>query len=177
MNIRLITAAALVLCGFSSSSFGQPEPLSAPTYYISIRAQHEYDQVIRVRGASNLPHGARVSLQVLAMNGDAWKTYSESKCVAINDKGLFDQEINLSVGDHYRSSLLVMATFLPNECTQNAHVLHMLGSHGEFLGHDDHRVTMDEVENGETRGMAENPQLFQVSGWYFGISALARIEG
>jgi hypothetical protein len=111
------------------------------------------------------------------MNGDAWKEYTEKQCVAINEKGLFDHVISLSDGNQYRRGMLVMATFLPNECTQNAHVLHIVGSHGEFLGHDDHSVTMDEVENGETRGMTENPQLFQISDWYFGISALARIEG
>ena len=178
MIIRLAVVIACGVCWFGSASVAQKrESLPAPTYYISIRAQHSHDQVIRVRGASNLPSGARVSLRVVVMNNDARKDSSENTCVAIDDKGLFDQEIRLSEGQPYRSDLLVTATFLPNECKQNARVLQMLGSHGEFLGHDSHRVTMDEVENGWTRGMKENPQLFQVSGWYFGISAVAQIEG
>jgi len=179
MNIKLIAAGAWALCYLGSGSFAQQSglPLTAPGYYIAIRAQHSYDNVIRVKGASNLPPGAKVVLQVVATNDQASKTYSEDACVAIDDKGLFEQEISLSAGNPWRHDFLVVANFLPNECKQNAHVLQVLGSHGQYLGHDNRPVTMDEVEMGITPGMAANPQLFQVSGWYFGISALARVEG
>jgi hypothetical protein len=36
---------------------------------------------------------------------------------------------------------------------------------------------MDQVEAGETAGMVRNPQLFQSSGWYFGLSEMTRIGG
>jgi hypothetical protein len=178
MNFKLI-AAASALCYFGSISLAQQpgQPLTAPGYYIAIEAQHSHDKVIQVRGASNLPPGAKVMLQVVAMNDQAWKTFSEDVCVAVDDKGLFEQEIGLSAGSPWRRDFLVIATFLPNECRQNAHVLQLLGSHGQYLGHDNRRVTMNEVEMGITSGMTANPQLFQVSGWYFGISALARVEG
>jgi hypothetical protein len=92
----------------------------------------------------------------------------------LNDRGVFSQEIPLSSGNHNSSDLIVVATFLPNECEQNSSVLKIVGNHGQYLGHDDHIVTMDEASKGETRGMLENPQIIQVSGWYFGISAITR---
>lgn len=179
MNFKLLAAIASTSCFFGSALLAQQpkQPLSAPGYYIAIMAQHSYDTVIRVRGASNLPPGTKVLLQVVAMNDQAYKTYSQDICVAVDEKGLFEQEVGLSAGNLWRRDLLVNAIFLPNECKQNAHVLQILGSHGQYLGHDNRPVTMNEVEMGITPGMAANPQLFQVSGWYFGISALARVEG
>jgi hypothetical protein len=149
--------------------------LSAPTYYIAAFAQLEYGDTIRVRGASNLPPGASVALDVVATNGDGWTEYSKTICVATSEEGLFNQEMNISTGLPHRSDLFVRATFLTNACKQSAKVLQIVGDRGEFLGNDGDHVAKH-AETGLTPGMAKNPQLFQVSGFYFGISALARVD-
>jgi hypothetical protein len=117
--------------------------LSAPTYYLAISAVRDHDNVIRVRGASNLPPGSRISLQAFEMDGDGWNAYSGKVCVTLNKNGLLSEELQLAT---------------------------------EYLGNDRH-VTMDQVEAGETAGMVRNPQLFQSSGWYFGLSEMTRIGG
>ena len=178
MTFKWITAAWALCCLGSIASAQQQKQLTAPTYYIAVEAQHSYDNVIRVRGASNLPPGAKISLQFFLPNDQAWKEPGQSVCVALDSNGLFDwREMSLPSGVPYPRDLFVMATFLPNECKQNAQVLKVLGTHGQYLGHDNRPVTMDEVSMGMTPGMQANPQLFQISGWYFGISALARVEG
>lgn len=58
-----------------------------------------------------------------------------------------------------KSSLMVDAIFLTNQCVQNSEVIRVVGHHGELLGNDGRPVTMEEVERGETPGMSENPQL------------------
>ncbi|MGP8260960.1 MAG: hypothetical protein ACLQM6_13510 [Acidobacteriaceae bacterium] len=180
MKMQLVWIAACVFGGMACSAAGgvdQPKRLYAPGYYIALFAQIDYGDTIRVRGASNLPPGASVGLDVVATNDDGWTEYSKTVCVTTSAEGLFNQEITTSTGLPHRTDLLVRATFLTNSwCKQSAYVLQVVGNHGEFLGNDAHHVTMEEVEKGITPGMAQNPELFQVSGWYFGISAIARVD-
>jgi len=77
---------------------------------------------------------------------------------------------------YQKKGLIVDAIFLTNQCLQDPEVIRVVGHHGELLGNDGRPVTMEEVERGETSGMRENPQLFQASGWYFGIVAIARLN-
>ena len=148
--------------------------LSAPTYYLAISAVRDHDNVIRVRGASNLSPGSRISLQAFEMDGDGWNAYSGKVCVTLNKNGLLSEELQLAT--QFRSDLQITAIFETNDCKQPANVLQVVGKHGEYLGNDRH-VTMDQVEAGETAGMVRNPQLFQSSGWYFGLSEMTRIGG
>jgi hypothetical protein len=178
MTRRAIFALGILVCALSQTARAQDaQRLPAPTYYIALYAQIDYGDTIRVKGASNLPPGASVALDVVSTNDDGWTEYSKTVCVATSEEGLFNQEITISTGLPHRNNLFVRATFLTNSwCKQNAHVLQVVGNHGEFLGHDSYHVTMHEAEMGMSPGMVKNPQLFQVSGWYFGISAIARVD-
>jgi hypothetical protein len=154
----------------------QPKKLYAPGYYLAVDAARDYEGAIRVRGASNLPAGAKIQLDVEGATGeDGWKTLSAPVCVAVDQGGLFDAELSVTKETYKGQALFVNAVFLTNECSQDQRVLQVVGRHGEFLGNDTYHVTMNEVEMGLTPGMAKNPQLFQVSGWYFGISAITRV--
>jgi hypothetical protein len=177
MTFKLMTATWLMCCFGSLAFTQQPKQLTAPTYYIAIAAQHSYDNVIRVRGASNLPPGTKILLQFAGPTDQAWKEPGPRACVALDRRGLFGwQEISIPSGEPYPHNLFVSAIFLPDECKQSTQVLKVLGTHGEYLGHDNRPVTMDEVSMGMTPGMQANPQLFQVSGWYFGISTITPVE-
>ncbi len=145
--------------------------LSAPTYYIALWAQVEDENHVRFRGASNLPAGARIAVVVTDFAGDAWEDYSDNQCVSVNEKGLFAGELRSKQGMKFRSSLIFRADFYTDLCTpQPAAVLQALGKKGEGLANvEDGYVT-------ELSGLSDNPQLYQVSGWYYGLEAIARLE-
>lgn len=172
MKTRLILATA---CVFFEVAFARPggmaqtKELHAPGYYIAINAQRDYEGVIRVRGASSLPAGANIALLV----DDRWPA---DMCVAVDQKGQFRAELQVSKDLYHTKGLIVTAIFQTDRCPQPKEVIRVVGRHGELLGHDARPVTMDEVRNGWTPGMAANPQLFQVSGWYFGIESIAKID-
>lgn len=160
---------AIFLYLLSGTVSGQnARKLSAPTYYIAVSATFDYGNVVRVRGASNLPPGSRIALQVFAMP-DLSKPESDKLCTTVSKDGLFHDE--LAENASTRDGLILTADFATNSCKQPDGVLQVVGKHGEHLGNDQH-VTLDEVEMGETPGMIQNPQLYQSSGWYFGLSTI-----
>jgi hypothetical protein len=155
----------------------QPMNLNAPGYYIAVDATREYEGVIRVRGASNLPAGAKIGLEVEELvQENGRKPLSTLTCTAVDQKGLFRDELQVTKDVYQKKGLIVDAIFLTNQCVQSPGVIRVVGHHGELLGNDGRPVTMKEVEQGETTGMRENPQLFQISGWYCGIGTIARID-
>jgi hypothetical protein len=178
-KILLVLVAACVVGGIAISAAhvaAQPTRLHAPGYYIAINATKDHEDVIRVRGASNLPAGAKIGLYVEGLvleNGRA--PLNTAVCVAVDQSGLFRAELQVTKDVYQKKDLMVNAIFQTNLCAQNQDVIRVVGRHGELLGNDGRPVTMEEVENGMTRGMFENPQLFQVSGWYFGLATIARV--
>lgn len=180
MKMRSVWIAACVCCGIANSAAGgvpQGKKLEAPGYYIAVDATRDREGAISVRGASNLPVGAKVGLEVEELvpeNGR--KPLNALVCAAVDRRGLFRAELQVAKDAYQKKDLIVDAIFLTNQCAQDQEVIRAIGRHGELLGNDGRPVTMEEVEKGMTRGMVENPQLFQVSGWYFGIAALARVD-
>jgi len=179
MKMRSVWIAACVIGVIACSAaggVGQPNKLRAPGYYIAVDATREHEGVIRVRGASNLPVGTKISLEVEELSPENGKPLSALTCVAVDQKGLFRAELQVAKDIYQKKGLIVDAIFLTNQCVQDQEVIRVVGHHGELLGNDGRPVTMEEVERGETPGMSENPQLFQMSGWYFGIGTIARLD-
>ncbi len=180
LKMQSVWIAACVIGGiacFAADGVGQPKKLNAPGYYIAVDATREYEGVIRVRGASNLPVGSKIGVEVEELvPEDGRKPLSTLTCAAVDQKGLFRAELQVAKDVYQKKGLIVDAIFLTNQCTQDPEVIRVVGHHGELLGNDGRPVTMEEVEQGETPGMRENPQLFQMSGWYFGIGAIARLD-
>ena len=147
--------------------------LHAPTYYIVVSGQLLDDNTILVRGASSLPPGSRIAIQA----GDGIKSASESACVSIGEDGLFSQKLHPIEGGRFKwsSNLAIDAVFRTNQCEQSDGVLQVVGKHGQYLGNDNYENRID-THMQMTPGMINNPQLFQESGWYFGLSASARVS-
>ena len=179
MKMQSVWIAACVCCGLAGSAAGgagQPKRLNAPGYYIAVDATRDYEGVIAVRGASNLPVGAKIALEVEGAVPVNSRGLPIPTCVAVDQRGLFRAELQITKEAYQKKDLIVDAIFLTNQCVQDQEVIRVVGHHGELLGNDGRPVTMEEVERGETPGMQENPELFQVSGWYFGIAAIARVD-
>ncbi len=179
MKMQSVWIAACVIGEIACSAaggVGQPKKLNAPGYYIAVYATRDYEGVISVRGASNLPVGAKIALEVEGAVPVNSRGLPVPTCVAVDQKGLFLAELQVAKDVYQKKGLILDAFFVTNQCAQDPEVIRVVGHHGELLGNDDRPVTMEEVEQGETPGMRENPQLFQMSGWYFGIAAIARLD-
>ena len=144
---------------------------SAPSYYVVARGQNwsQDGDLVRFNGASNLPVEANILVTVTDFDHDAWKDYSDGICVPVGQNGFFNGEIHPKQGMKFRKNLILWADFATNLCQQPASVLRILGSKGEYLGEKD-------APFGELVGVSRNPQLYQVSGWYYGLEAIARLE-
>jgi len=172
-----VTTFACCVAALSAGVGGQPQKLYAPGYYIAVSAVRENEGVIKVHGATNLPVDSKIDLVVedlVPENGR--KALNSLTCAAVDQRGLFSGELHITKEAYQKKDLIVDAIFLTNECPQEQKVLQIVGVHGEYLGNDTPRATMEQVEKGMTRGMADNPQIFQISGWYFGVASIARLD-
>jgi hypothetical protein len=168
----LVTAVCAVVA--TVTLFGQAQsrkPLSAPTYYIVAEVfDCEPDpNYIEFRGASNLPPGALISATVADFNLDAWKDYSEEVHVPVNEAGFFAGRIVPQKGMRLGRNQTLVVTFTTFRPKQPDSVLAIIGKKGEKLG---------EVENVYIKEIGRpsvNPQLLQVSGWYYGLETIARV--
>lgn len=147
--------------------------LRAPTYYIVVDAHLQDDSTIIVRGASSLPTGSRIAIQA----GDGTEFVSESNCASVGEEGFFVQNLRPAKGVRFKWSpnLGVDAVFRTTECQQPKSVLQIVGKHGQYLGNDNYENKID-VHMQMTPGMNKNPQLFQESGWYYGLRTLANVS-
>jgi hypothetical protein len=178
MKTIWISVASFVLATGMVASQTNPKQhrtLPAPTYYIAAEGQLWDENTVRVRGASNLPIGANISIQVAEFTGDGWKDYSESLCVTLTGDGLFKGEVRPKPGMKFRRNLIVWAAFATNLCKQPSTVLKVVGKKGQYLGNDNYDNVID-VSMTQTKGMLNNPQLFQTSGWFFGLEAINRLH-
>jgi hypothetical protein len=135
------------------------KPLSAPTYYIAVKARTCEQDLVKFDGASNLPAGAVMGFRVSDFDEDAWKDYTDEVYVPVSEKGFFEGRIQPKKGMRFRRNLILVADFTTFRPQQLASVLLVVGKKGQNLG-----------------GI-NNPQLFQVSGWYYGLEAFDRTLG
>lgn len=175
MKLPAVLLAMTVISLPLNSQTGQTRNrrLKAPTYYIVIDGRLRDSGTIVVRGALSLPPGSEVSTQA----GDGTKFVTERKCATVGEDGLFSQELHPSNGGTFKWSpqLSIDATFLTTGCRQPIKVLQIVGKHGQYLGNDNYDNKID-IHVQMTPGMDKNPQLFQVSGWFFGLTTSVRVS-
>jgi hypothetical protein len=161
------------LAAFTQNSQPRPSILQAPTYYIVVHGHLKDEDTIAVRGASNLPPGSMILIQV----GDGTKPLAERTCVGVGKEGLFLRELHPVAGIKFKFStgLGIDAIFRTSECEQPDGVLQVVGKHGQYLGNDNYDNRID-IHMQWTPGMIDNPQLFQESGWYFGLRTSAPVS-
>ncbi len=169
-KLVLCISLASVIC-LCQESKNPSHRLAAPTYYIAVAGDLEDANTVRIRGASNLPGGANIAVSI----NTGERVYTDKVCIPLDRGGLFTQELDPKKGMKFERGLLVSAAFLTNLCKQPETVLSIVGKKGEHLGNDNYDNSVN-VESGETKGMTNNPQLVQVSGWFFGLSAQATLE-
>jgi hypothetical protein len=156
MRIISVVCVFLGLLSGPSLEGGSPK-LSAPTYFISVRARTCDPTEVRFSGASNLPAGAKLAIKVSDANQDAWQDYSENVYTLVDTEGFFEGVVHPKSGTEFHRNLTLIADFSTYQPKQNEDVLATTGPRGENLG-----------------GL-KNPQVYQMSGSYFLLQALDRV--
>ncbi len=177
LNLKVIFIATVFVVVTSAAVPQSKRKLSAPTYYLAIKGDLEDSNTIRVRGATNLPVGAKITIGVGKPFGDfGMKPYADGACAQVKDNGLFDLELHPKADRVFHRNLIVQASFNTNGgCKQPASVLLVVGEKGEYLGNDNYDNAADKTREW-TPGMNENPQIGQSSGWHLGLDAMSRVE-
>ena len=123
-----------------------PRKLGAPTFYIASRAEYGDDSSkMHVTGASNLPPGAR--LQVEVVDGDS--VLNTEAFATVSQNGFFETVLTPRAGKAFRHNVVCDITFTPGLSGQPASVLRIVGRDGAHLG------------------FLENPQTYIHSGTYY----------
>jgi hypothetical protein len=164
-----LLAVPIVGAGLGASLLSKAPP--APTYYITVQVHECRSTSIEFRGATNLPPSAIIMATVNDFEGDGWKGYSDFVYVPVGQEGFFTGKIEPRKDIKFRHNLLLTVSFHPNVGKQPPNVLHMVGSHGEYLA----GVENPSSNLTELSGLSHNPQLFQASGWHYGIETIARV--
>jgi hypothetical protein len=110
--------------------------LWAPTYYIAARGTYDgRPDELRVVGASNLPTGARLYLNVDRYIGEGGNAINESASAVIGEGGLFETTLHPTKGNQFQHNLVCDIGFATRtDPPQPASVLRVVGNRGEQLG-------------------------------------------
>ena len=146
----------------SLKSQTKPHRLLAPTYHVTVEAQRSESDNIHFRGASNLPAGSNIAIQVTDFYHAGWNDYSDLLCASLDERGFLEGDIYLKKGMKFHTNLILRANFGTQLCKQPSKTLEILGKHGEQLANvEDSKVPYEELDS-----HSHNPQLIRWSGWY-----------
>jgi hypothetical protein len=152
-------AMLLAIASSSTTAVRDTAPLPAPTYYIAVDGRKCEPDSITIMGASNLPSGAVLAIEV--ENSDP--TY-----ITLPVSGWFEKDIHAKGGMSFHAGLTVRAYFqiaYYRGPRQPTNVLRVVGLKGWRLA----AVRNPAAHFDQLSGLSHNPQLFQTSGWYYGI--------
>lgn len=128
LTATLAIAAAL----FSQSK--SHRSLTAPTYYIAANAEYRHAAEIWLRGASNLPAGAALVVDVQDYVGEGSQILSVRALLKVGKDGFFEASLAPLPKMQFKHNIVCLVSFLPNSPEQDAVVTGAVGRHGEQLG-------------------------------------------
>jgi hypothetical protein len=157
-HLATVSLVSIMMSGIGlTQTVSYAVPHRTPTYYLAVNVVNCDRRTIRVSGASNLPPGSSITTVVTDFDGDGWHDNSDEVFAEIDNGGFFHAEIHSNPSKESHHNSLLRAFFAPYHPKQANDVLKSVGRKGQNLG-----------------GL-ENPQVFQVSGPYFGLETIARV--
>lgn len=108
--------------------------LSAPTYFIAANAEYRHSQEIWLRGASNLPAGAILVVDVQNYVGEGNKILGVRALPRVGKDGFFEATLTPQAKMEFKHNIVCLVSFDPNYPDQDALVKSTVGQHGERLG-------------------------------------------
>lgn len=149
-----------LLIGRVTRTVSAPERhLWAPTYYIAARVTYDgRPSELHMVGASNLPAGARLYVNVYRYIGEGGSAINERASAVVSESGFFEATLHPSKGNVFQHNLVCDILFATRtDPAQPSSVLRVVGNHGERLG------------------FPKNPQVSAVSGENFMLGELVHV--
>ena len=103
MSLRAICVlgAAVLIAAVAASGQAPAKRAPAPTFYLVINARTCDPDSINISGASNLPAGALIRLQISDFDQDAWEDYSDPVYASLKEGGLFQEVLHPKTGKNF----------------------------------------------------------------------------
>lgn len=141
MRNALSVLGCFCVAGALISIRGQTERAStqyphAVGYYIAVRAEYAGDERINLYGASNLPPGAVLDVDIDDFLGKGSRSFNDVTEVTMGMDGLFYTAILPLGRAPFRRNLICSVVFMPTDPKRPAPVRRIVGPAGEHLGKD-----------------------------------------
>ena len=156
-----IVVSLIVVLAIAAALFSQTKShrsLTAPTYYIAAKAEYRHAGEIWLRGASNLPAGAVLVVDVQNYIGEGSQILSVRALPKVGKDGFFEATLTPLPQMQFKHNVVCLVSFSPNFPDQVATVTETVGRHGEQLG------------------FPRNPQTYVVSGENVYLEADIHVE-
>jgi|GEM_PF-1843600 len=126
--------ATLAIAAALFSQTKSHRSLTAPTYYIAANAEYRHAEQIWLRGASNLPAGAVLVVDVQDYVGEGSQILSVRALPKVRKDGFFEATLAPLPKMQFKHNIVCLVSFFPNSPDQDAVVTGTVGRHGEQLG-------------------------------------------
>ncbi len=135
MGRKLFAIPILLLFGILFAANGQTHPphLTAPTFYIAASAEYGGSNWIYLRGASNLPTGAHLVINIYDYVGQGSSILSQDTHATVDRSGFFEAKILPKPRVEFRHNLVCDIIFMPSFPDQEQSVLRAVGKGGSNL--------------------------------------------
>jgi len=107
--------------------------LTAPTFYIAASAEFSSPNYLFIRGASNLPTGAQLLLNIYDFAGQGSSVLNQDTHVTVGKDGLFEVKTLPKPGVQFRHNLVCEVLFMSTFPPQKQSVLRATGKMGGKL--------------------------------------------
>lgn len=132
-----IVASLVVILAIAAALFSETRSrgrLNAPTYYIAGNAEYRHSEEIWLRGASNLPAGAVLVVDVQNYVGEDSKILSVRALPRVGKDGFFEATLTPLPKMQFKHNIVCLVSFSPDYPEQDPTVTTTVGKHGEQLG-------------------------------------------
>jgi hypothetical protein len=132
-----IVASLVVILAIAATVFSGTQlrtTLSAPTYYIAANTEYRDSEQIWLRGASNLPAGAVLVVDVYNYVGEGSQTLSVRAQPRVGKDGFFEATLVPLPKMQFKHNIVCSVLFSPDYPEQDTTVTTTVGKHGEQLG-------------------------------------------
>jgi hypothetical protein len=130
----LSLVVTLAIAATLSSESHSRRNLGAPTYYIAANAEYRDSHEIWLRGASNLPAGAVLVVDVQNYVGEGSQTLGVRAQPRVGKDGFFEATLTPEPKMEFKHNVVCLVSFSPYYPDQEAAVEAKVGTHGEQLG-------------------------------------------
>jgi hypothetical protein len=127
--LSVLVCSLLVACSATAQI-----PRESPRYYILAQAKFQTPEDVWIFGASNLPVGALLTINLYDFIGEGSHVLAEPTEVTVGKNGLFETVVHPNRPNNSQRNTICSVVFSPDYPPQPKDVLSLVGKHGQNLG-------------------------------------------